>query len=181
MQMLRSPLSVLSCRPCIRIDERAGLRAPSSEAGFSLCCTEHMLIAQRVSQVSHNVVRGNYEAIFSLVQLLYFTTLQFFFPVYVGWCWNRGGGLAQCWIKFLQAYWIFVLLLLYLFVCFVALHRMLHLAIIHEEEVIAQQLIQLFPKEVLDIQNNLYQVSVAIVALLFSVLPTSSQSVFLII
>lgn len=34
---------------------------------------------------------------------------------------------------------------------------MLHLAIIHEEEVIAQQLIQLFPKEVLDIQNNLYQ------------------------
>lgn len=44
---------------------------------------------------------------------------------------------------------------------------MLHLAIIHEEEVIAQQLIQLFPKEVLDIQNNLYQVSVDIVALLF--------------
>ncbi|XP_037606927.1 NF-kappa-B inhibitor epsilon isoform X1 [Sebastes umbrosus] len=33
----------------------------------------------------------------------------------------------------------------------------LHLAIIHEDEVIAQQLIQLFPKEVLDIQNNLYQ------------------------
>lgn len=33
----------------------------------------------------------------------------------------------------------------------------LHLAIIHEEEFIAQQLIQLFPKEVLDIQNNLYQ------------------------
>lgn len=52
--------------------------------------------------------------------------------------------------------------LLCLFVCFVALHRMLHLAIIHEEEVIAQQLIQLFPKEVLDIQNNLYQVSVDI-------------------
>lgn len=43
---------------------------------------------------------------------------------------------------------------------------MLHLAIIHEEEVIAQQLIQLFPKEVLDIQNNLYQVSVDIVAFL---------------
>lgn len=39
---------------------------------------------------------------------------------------------------------------------------MLHLAIIHEEEVIAQQLIELFPKEVLDIQNNLYQVSVDI-------------------
>ncbi|KAM3602531.1 uncharacterized protein V6R79_005865 [Siganus canaliculatus] len=33
----------------------------------------------------------------------------------------------------------------------------LHLAIIHENEYIAQQLIQLFPKEVLDIQNNLYQ------------------------
>ncbi|XP_035534298.1 NF-kappa-B inhibitor epsilon [Morone saxatilis] len=33
----------------------------------------------------------------------------------------------------------------------------LHLAIIHEEEFIAQQLIQLFPREVLDIQNNLYQ------------------------
>lgn len=33
----------------------------------------------------------------------------------------------------------------------------LHLAIIHEEELITQQLIQLFPKEVLDIQNNLYQ------------------------
>lgn len=33
----------------------------------------------------------------------------------------------------------------------------LHLAIIHEEEFIAQQLIQLFPKNVLDIQNNLYQ------------------------
>lgn len=44
---------------------------------------------------------------------------------------------------------------------------MLHLAIIHEEETIAQQLIQLFPKEVLDIQNNLYQVSVDIVTLLF--------------
>lgn len=37
--------------------------------------------------------------------------------------------------------------------------RILHLAIIHEEESIAQQLIQLFPKNVLDIQNNLYQVS----------------------
>nr|XP_057947602.1 NF-kappa-B inhibitor epsilon [Doryrhamphus excisus] len=34
---------------------------------------------------------------------------------------------------------------------------MLHLAIIHEEELIAQQLIQIFPTEVLDIQNNLYQ------------------------
>uniref|UniRef100_A0A3Q3VJK8 Uncharacterized protein n=1 Tax=Mola mola TaxID=94237 RepID=A0A3Q3VJK8_MOLML len=33
----------------------------------------------------------------------------------------------------------------------------LHLAIIHEDKLIAQQLIQLFPKEVLDIQNNLYQ------------------------
>uniref|UniRef100_A0A3P8SNV7 Adenosine 3'-phospho 5'-phosphosulfate transporter 1 n=1 Tax=Amphiprion percula TaxID=161767 RepID=A0A3P8SNV7_AMPPE len=33
----------------------------------------------------------------------------------------------------------------------------LHLAIIHEDEFIAQELIQLFPKEVLDIQNNLYQ------------------------
>lgn len=33
----------------------------------------------------------------------------------------------------------------------------LHLAIIHEDEHIAQQLIDIFPKEVLDIQNNLYQ------------------------
>ncbi|KAK5903359.1 hypothetical protein CgunFtcFv8_007148 [Champsocephalus gunnari] len=33
----------------------------------------------------------------------------------------------------------------------------LHLAIIHEEELISKQLIQIFPKEVLDIQNNLYQ------------------------
>ncbi|XP_051908429.1 NF-kappa-B inhibitor epsilon [Hippocampus zosterae] len=33
----------------------------------------------------------------------------------------------------------------------------LHLAIIHEDTFIAKQLIQLFPKEVLDIQNYLYQ------------------------
>ncbi|KAK6295027.1 NF-kappa-B inhibitor epsilon [Coregonus clupeaformis] len=33
----------------------------------------------------------------------------------------------------------------------------LHLAIIHEDEHFAHQLIQLFPKHVLDIQNNLYQ------------------------
>ncbi|GAA6228871.1 NF-kappa-B inhibitor epsilon, partial [Lates japonicus] len=33
----------------------------------------------------------------------------------------------------------------------------LHLAIIHEEDFITQHLIELFPKEVLDIQNNLYQ------------------------
>lgn len=33
----------------------------------------------------------------------------------------------------------------------------LHLAIIHEDETFAQQLIDLFPTEVLDIQNNLYQ------------------------
>ncbi|KAJ8271039.1 hypothetical protein GJAV_G00122090 [Gymnothorax javanicus] len=33
----------------------------------------------------------------------------------------------------------------------------LHLAIIHEELTFALQLIELFPKEVLDIQNNLYQ------------------------
>lgn len=33
----------------------------------------------------------------------------------------------------------------------------LHLAIIHEDEQFAQQLIDIFPKEVLDIQNNLYQ------------------------
>ncbi|XP_026174726.1 NF-kappa-B inhibitor epsilon [Mastacembelus armatus] len=33
----------------------------------------------------------------------------------------------------------------------------LHLAIIHEDDFITQQLIHLFPKEVLDIQNNLYQ------------------------
>ncbi|XP_029281479.1 NF-kappa-B inhibitor epsilon [Cottoperca gobio] len=33
----------------------------------------------------------------------------------------------------------------------------LHLAIIHEDKCISQKLIQIFPKEVLDIQNNLYQ------------------------
>ncbi|KAK2856085.1 hypothetical protein Q5P01_004820 [Channa striata] len=33
----------------------------------------------------------------------------------------------------------------------------LHLAIIHEDYFITQQLIEIFPKEVLDIQNNLYQ------------------------
>lgn len=33
----------------------------------------------------------------------------------------------------------------------------LHLAIIHEDEQFAQQLIDIFPTEVLDIQNNLYQ------------------------
>ncbi|KAM3861179.1 NF-kappa-B inhibitor epsilon [Diretmus argenteus] len=33
----------------------------------------------------------------------------------------------------------------------------LHLAIIHEDEYFAHQLIQLFPRDVLDIQNNLYQ------------------------
>ncbi|KAJ8355467.1 hypothetical protein SKAU_G00182610 [Synaphobranchus kaupii] len=33
----------------------------------------------------------------------------------------------------------------------------LHLAIIHEEEEFAHHLIELFPKDVLDIQNNLYQ------------------------
>ncbi|XP_019953294.1 NF-kappa-B inhibitor epsilon [Paralichthys olivaceus] len=33
----------------------------------------------------------------------------------------------------------------------------LHLAIIHEDDFITQHLIELFPKEVLDIQNNLYQ------------------------
>ncbi|KAG5846347.1 hypothetical protein ANANG_G00113970 [Anguilla anguilla] len=33
----------------------------------------------------------------------------------------------------------------------------LHLAIIHEEEDFAHQLIELFPKDILDIQNNLYQ------------------------
>lgn len=33
----------------------------------------------------------------------------------------------------------------------------LHLAIIHEDKYFAQQLIEIFPKEVLDIQNNLYQ------------------------
>lgn len=33
----------------------------------------------------------------------------------------------------------------------------LHLAIIHEDDFITQHLIEIFPKEVLDIQNNLYQ------------------------
>ena len=36
--------------------------------------------------------------------------------------------------------------------------RILHLAIIHEDQHFAHQLIQWFPKDVLDIQNNLYQV-----------------------
>lgn len=36
--------------------------------------------------------------------------------------------------------------------------RFLHLAIIHEDDDITQHLIELFPKGVLDIQNNLYQV-----------------------
>lgn len=43
-------------------------------------------------------------------------------------------------------------------VCFCHPSRLLHLAIIHEDELFAHQLIQLFPKDVLDIQNNLYQV-----------------------
>ena len=38
------------------------------------------------------------------------------------------------------------------------LRRILHLAIIHEDQRFAYQLIQWFPKDVLDIQNNLYQV-----------------------
>lgn len=37
--------------------------------------------------------------------------------------------------------------------------RVLHLSIIHEDIYFTQYLIQIFPKEVLDIQNNLYQVS----------------------
>lgn len=48
-----------------------------------------------------------------------------------------------------------------MFIFFFFSCRILHLAIIHEEQLIAQELIQLFPKEVLDIQNNLYQVSPA--------------------
>lgn len=82
-------------------------------------------------------------------------------------CWNAvffWVSIAQCWklleevkiewaCKFLQAWWIKI----FIFLCHSC--RILHLAIIHEEELIAQQLIQLFPKEVLDIQNNLYQVS----------------------
>ncbi len=65
--------------------------------------------------------------------------------------------IAQCKIKqtckLLQAECI----KLFIFLCLSC--RILHLAIIHEDELIAQQLIQIFPKEVLDIQNNLYQVS----------------------
>uniref|UniRef100_A0A8C6K603 Nuclear factor of kappa light polypeptide gene enhancer in B-cells inhibitor, epsilon n=1 Tax=Nothobranchius furzeri TaxID=105023 RepID=A0A8C6K603_NOTFU len=41
--------------------------------------------------------------------------------------------------------------------------RILHLAIIHEDTQVALELIELFPKEVLDIQNNLYQVSFTII------------------
>lgn len=67
------------------------------------------------------------------------------------------GGVAQFKImhscKHLQTLTLKVSVFLF-YIC-----RILHLAIIHEEEFIAQQLIQLFPKNVLDIQNNLYQVS----------------------
>lgn len=45
------------------------------------------------------------------------------------------------------------------FVCVSVFSRILHLAIIHEEEHFARQLIDLFPPELMDIQNNLYQVS----------------------
>lgn len=44
--------------------------------------------------------------------------------------------------------------------------RILHLAIIHEEDSITQQLIQIFPKDVLDIQNNLYQVNATYLSLI---------------
>lgn len=56
--------------------------------------------------------------------------------------------------------YIFLFLLQALKMFIFLLHcSILHLAIIHEDEFIAKQLIQIFPKEVLDIQNNLYQVS----------------------
>lgn len=80
-----------------------------------------------------------------------------------GFFWGGGVGGVDCsiWVHAqLQVFadiiaeGLCLLLLLLLPIC-----RILHLAIIHEEEFIAQQLIQLFPKNVLDIQNNLYQVS----------------------
>lgn len=67
-----------------------------------------------------------------------------------------GGVIAQ--FKFMHSCKYLQTLLLKVSV-FLHICRILHLAIIHEEEFIAQQLIQLFPKNVLDIQNNLYQVS----------------------
>lgn len=61
------------------------------------------------------------------------------------------GLIAQCKIK------LFYKCIKFIFLCHTC--RLLHLAIIHEEDFITEQLIQLFPKEVLDIQNNLYQVN----------------------
>lgn len=68
-----------------------------------------------------------------------------------------GGLIAQ--FKFMHSCKYLQILLLKVSVFLLHICRILHLAIIHEEEFIAQQLIQLFPKNVLDIQNNLYQVS----------------------
>lgn len=88
---------------------------------------------------------------------VFVTQLGCFFRGGCGVC--VGGVIAQFKImhscKHLQA------LTLKVSVCLFHICRILHLAIIHEEELIAQQLIQLFPKNVLDIQNNLYQVSLA--------------------
>ncbi|KAJ3606565.1 hypothetical protein NHX12_026086 [Muraenolepis orangiensis] len=50
----------------------------------------------------------------------------------------------------------------------------LHLAIIHEDEHFAHQLIQWFPKDVLDIQNNLYQTPLHLATYLS--LPSTVQS-----
>lgn len=79
---------------------------------------------------------------------LYYSTQRLFL--------GGGGVIAQ--FKFMHSCKYLQTLLLKVSV-FLHICRILHLAIIHEEEFIAQQLIQLFPKNVLDIQNNLYQVS----------------------
>lgn len=164
--MLRSSLSVLSCCPCVQIEERTGLWPPSSEVGFRLCCGESARWLLNVSVKSLTIK-------FEGIMRQYFLLLKcfvpqpccvfsvFFFSVCV--CVWGGDSPMLDYVK-LQVFAGILdnFFLLCSFVCFVALHRMLHLAIIHEEEVIAQQLIQLFPKEVLDIQNNLYQVSVDI-------------------
>ena len=91
-------------------------------------------------------LREDYEAIY----LSYHLSL--FFPVLENTVWvaqlcqTQPSGFSQaCNVK-----------LVCLFVCHP--NRILHLAIIHEDEYFAHQLIQLFPKDVLDIQNNLYQV-----------------------
>lgn len=180
--MLRSSLSVLSWYLCVQTDERTGPFSTEEWRRVSTLLqrtrTDCSMCQSSLWRCSQWALLGNIfacrHALFLNCAALYFLCVRV-----VDW----GMCDTQCWIdiktdryfikeklgsneqiaqscKFLQAFGSI------LFALFAALHRMLHLAIIHEEEVIAQQLIQLFPKEVLDIQNNLYQVSVEIVALL---------------